>query len=66
MTEKNKQIAAMAEEQATVTERIAGNVTRHLDLTIRNSDAAGKGAQHGNQLAAVATELRTTVALFKV
>ena len=56
----------MAEEQATVTERIAGNVTRHLDLTIRNSDAAGKGAQHGNQLAAVATELRTTVALFKV
>ncbi|MDY0013084.1 MAG: methyl-accepting chemotaxis protein [Rhodocyclaceae bacterium] len=66
LTDKNNEIATMAEEQTAVTERIASNVETNLQLTVRNSDMASKGAEHGAKLASLADELRATVALFKV
>ena len=66
MTTMSGEIAAMADEQAAVTTRIAGSMDLNRDLTVRNSEIAAQGAEHGIRLAEVAERLRTTVAQFKV
>jgi len=66
MTTMSGQIATMAEAQAELTTRIAGGMDLNRDLTARNSEIAGQGAEHGSRLAGLAEGLRTTVAQFKV
>ena len=66
ITAMSGEVAAMADEQAAVTTRIAASMDLNRDLTVRNSEIAAQGAEHGIRLAEVAERLRTTVAQFKV